>query len=338
MRIAIDKNSLKAYKKDNDYIYLFDDEPLEDLLKLNLHCVYYKNCDFVDINLTNYDVDCIKKATMKDKDYNKLPQKVNYKISIIIPNYNYEHTIEQCLNSILNQTYTNYEIIFVDDMSTDNSVKIASELLKPPHKIVQLKQKRYNGGARNEAYLHLSDDVDYVYYVDSDDWLYDEHSLEKINNKLQTQPDVLFVGMSSYKNEKLSTCFIPQYKDKYEAIAGWSGSCGKVIKKSLATRQECLYNEGTLKEDKNQHCKICIYMDSFALLKEPIYVWNRDNSKSVTTIREKIIWGTSTIRHYADTLQLALSVEGKDPKIDTYLKERVRMTKQEMDMNGDRQW
>lgn len=338
MRIAIDKNSLKAYKKDNDYIYLFDDEPLEDLLKLNLHCVYYKYCDFVDINLTKYNIDCFKKTTINSKDYDKLPEKTNYKIGIIIPNYNYEHTIEQCLNSILNQTYTNYEIIFVDDMSTDNSVKIASELLKPPHKIVQLKQKRYNGGARNEAYLHLSDDIDYIWYVDSDDWLLNDEVLEHINNKLQTRPDVLFAGMSQMKNNKLSTCFIPQYKDKYEAIKGWSGSCGKVIKKELATRQECLYNEGTLKEDRNQHCKICIYMNSFALLKEPIYVWNRDNSKSVTTIREKIIWGTSTIRHYADTLQLALSVEGKDPKIDTYLKERVRMTKQEMDMNGDKQW
>lgn len=338
MRIAIDKNSLKAYKKDNDYIYLFDDEPLEDLLKLNLHCVYYKECEGVDINLTDYNVECFKRASINDKDYDKLPSKKDYKIGIVIPNYNYEHTIEKCLTSILNQTYKNYEIVFVDDMSTDDSVKIASKLLKKPHKIIQLKQKRYNGGARNEAYLHLSDDVDYVWYVDSDDWLLNDEVLEHINNKLQTRPDVLFVGMSSYKNDKLSTCFIPQYKDKYEAIAGWSGSCGKVIRKSLATRQECLYNEGTLKEDKNHHCKICIYMDNFALLKEPIYVWNQSNHKSITTIRDEIIWGTSTIRHYADTKQLALSVKGKDEKIDRFLEERLRMCKQEIDMGRDRQW
>ena len=338
MRIAIDKNSLKAYKKDNDYIYLFDDEPLDDLLKLNMHCVYYKNCDFVEINLTDYNVECFKRASINDKDYDKLPSKKDYKIGIVIPNYNYEHTIEKCLTSILNQTYKNYEIVFVDDMSTDDSVKIASKLLKKPHKIIQLKQKRYNGGARNEAYLHLSDDVDYVWYVDSDDWLLNDEVLEHINNKLQTRPDVLFVGMSSYKNDKLSTCFIPQYKDKYEAIAGWSGSCGKVIRKSLATRQECLYNEGILKEDKNHHCKICIYMDNFALLKEPIYVWNQSNHKSITTIRDEIIWGTSTIRHYADTKQLALSVKGKDKRIDNFLEERLKMCKQEIDMGRDRQW
>lgn len=355
MKIAVDKDSVKAIKKDNnEYIYLFDKESLEELLKTKLHCIYYKNCGFIDINLTNYNVDCIKKTKITDKDYDKVEKK-DYKIGIIIPNYNYEHTIEKCLTSIFNQTYKNFEIIFVDDMSTDNSVEIAyktyqkylydtygyydaPDYITEKMKVVQLKQKRLNGGARNEAYLHLSDDVDYIYYVDSDDWLYDENCLEKINNKLQTKPDVLFVGMADYKNNKINTCFIPKYKDKYEAIKGWSGSCGKVIKKILATRQECLYNEGTLKEDKNQHCKICIYMNNFKLLQEPIYVWNRQNTKSVTTIREKVIWGTSTIRHYADTIQLALSVKGKDPKIDKILDERLKLCKREFESGNDRQW
>ena len=342
MTIAVDKNSVSVVKNDgNEYIYLFDDEPYQELLKIGLHCLDYRYCEYVDINTTDYEVECIKKTKITEKDWNKIEKK-DYKIGIIIPNYNYEHTIDKCLESICNQTYTNYEIIFVDDMSTDNSVNIAKKYqdyyTDYTLKIVQLKQKRLNGGARNEAYLHLSDDVDYVYYVDSDDWLYDETALEKINNKLQTFPDVLFVGMASYKNNKLSTCFIPQYKDKYDAIQGWSGSCGKVIKKNLATRQECLYNEGTLKEDKNQHCKICIYMNSFKLLQEPIYVWNQQNYKSVTTIREKVIWGTSTIRHYADTLQLALSVKGQDPKIDKILDERVKKTKREMETGGDKQW
>ena len=338
MTIAIDKNSLDALDKKNDFIYLFDNEPLDELIKLKLHCMYYKECKFADVNLTNYDIDCIKKASINDKDYKKI-EKVDYKIGIIIPNFNYEHTIEKCLSSIANQTYRNFEVIFVDDVSTDKSVEIAKSFSKKMNiKVIQLKQKRLNGGARNEAYLHLSDDVDYVYYVDSDDWLLNNDVLEMINRKLQSKPDVLFVGMSAFKNDKLTTCFIPQYKDKYEAIEGWSGSCGKVIKKALATRQECLYNEGTLKEDRNQHCKICFYMDTFNLLQEPIYVWNQTNSKSVTTIRDKVVWGTSTIRHYADTLQLYLTLKGKDAKIDRYLEERVRKTKNEMETGGDKQW
>ena len=341
--IALDKNSVNVERDSNsDYIYLFNDESLEELLKLNLHCMYYKNCQYVDINTTDYDIDCIKKCKITDENWNKLPEKVEYKIGIIIPNYNYDHTIAKCLDSILEQTYTNYEIIVIDDMSTDSSVDIIKDYQKrysDKIKLVELKQKRLNGGARNEGYLHLSDDVDYVYYLDSDDWLYDENALEEINNRLQSKPDVLFVGIADYKKGETKICDIPNYKDRYEAIQGWSGSCGKVIKKSLATRQECLYNEGTLKEDRNQHCRICIYMNDFALLKKPVYVWNKENHKSVTTIRTKNIkWETSTIRHYADTLELAMSVKGRDSKIDRYLEKRVEDTRREMLSGGDKQW
>ncbi len=341
MTIAVDKNSYQVAKDDgNKYVYLYEEANLEELMKTKLHCMEYNECEFVDINATDYNIDCIKKCKITDKDWDKLPEKVNYKIGIIIPNYNYEHTIEKCLNSIAYQTYKNFEVIFVDDMSTDNSVKIASKFKNMMNiKIIQLRQKRLNGGARNEGYLHLSDDVDYVYYVDSDDWLYNENALEEINNKLQSKPDVLFVGLAEYKNGKTKICDIPQYKDKYEAIAGWSGSCGKVIKKSLATRQECLYNEGTLKEDKNQHCKICFYMNSFQLLKKPIYVWNKDNHKSVTTVRKiNPLWETSTIRHWADTLQLYLELKGKDEKIDKFLESRLQMVKKEVLEGGDKQW
>lgn len=339
MLIAIDKTNyaLVEKKKDNEYIYIFENETYEELKEKGLHCIHKDYINYVDINTTDYEIECLKKCKISDENWD-VYEKKNFKLGIIVPNLNYEHTLEKCLNSILNQTYKNFEIIFIDDMSTDNSLDIARKILKPPHKIIELKQKRLNGGARNEAYLHLSEDVDYIYYVDSDDWLCNINCLEKINNKLQTNPDVLFVGLAQYYRDKLETCYIPQYKNKYDAMQGWSGSCGKVIKKELATRQECLYNEGTLKEDKNQHYKICINMKSFALLKEPIYVWNRQNNKSVTTIRDKTIWGTSTIRHYADTLQLYLTYKGQDRELDKILEKRVQKTKNEMLEGGDRQW
>ena len=202
MKIAIDKNSIDIVKKDgNEYIYVFDDDiDINDLLKTKLHCINKDKIDYVDINLTNYEIECRKKAQKTDDNLLELPPYKEFKIGIIVPNFNYEHTIEKCLNSILNQTYKNYEIVFVDDCSTDNSVSIAKKILKGKHKIVQLKQKRLNGGARNEGYLHLSEDVDYIYYVDSDDWLYNENVLQRINDKLQTTPDVLFVGINYYKN------------------------------------------------------------------------------------------------------------------------------------------
>jgi hypothetical protein len=79
-------------------------------------------------------------------------------------------------------------------------------------------------------------------------------------------------------------------------------------------------------------------MNSFELLKEPVYVWNQSNAKSVTTIRDKEKWGTSTIRHYADTLQLYISEKGKDEKFDKLMLDRVNKCKKEMQEGGDRQW
>ena len=49
---------------------------------------------------------------------------MNKRFSVIIPNYNSEKWIKKCLDSVLNQTYKNYEVIIVDDISTDNSLKI----------------------------------------------------------------------------------------------------------------------------------------------------------------------------------------------------------------------
>ena len=339
MKIACDKSNYRQIKDNNEYIYIFEDESLQELLDTKLHCVYYKNIDKVDINTTHYDIKCKRKMKITD---NFEIKKRDYKIGIIIPNYNYEHTIEKCLNSILEQTYKNYEVIFIDDMSTDKSVEIAYKyhdkfFPKVNLKVIELKQKRYNGGARNEGYLHLSDDVDYVYYIDSDDWLYDKYALEKINKALIGEPDVLFVGIAKCRNNIITKEHIPQLKDRYEAFEWWSGSCGKVIKKELATRQDCLYNEGTLKEDKNQHCRICINMIDFKCLEDLIYVWNQDNYKSVTTKRDSIEWKTSTIRHYADTIQLYLSVKGKDYKIDRLLEERINKCREEIRNNGDKQ-
>ena len=127
MKIAIDKNSLDAIKPGYEYIYLFDNEPLEDLLKTGLHCIRYDKCDFVDINLTDYKVNCLKQATLQDNNYDKLPERKDFKIGIIVPNCNYADCLEKCLGSILKQTYKNFEIIFVDDMSTDNSLELLTE-------------------------------------------------------------------------------------------------------------------------------------------------------------------------------------------------------------------
>ena len=80
-------------------------------------------------------------------------------------------------------------------------------------------------------------------------------------------------------------------------------------------------------------------MKDFVLLKKSIYVWNQDNTKSVTTVRTKnILWKTSTIRHYADTMEFYLKIKGQDEKIDKFMENRLQKCKREIENDGDKQW
>lgn len=91
-------------------------------------------------------------------------------ISIVVPVYNTEKYLKKCVNTIVNQTYKNLEIILVDDGSTDNSGKMCDELANTDNRIKVIHKK--NGGlssARNEAMKVVSGDL--IAFVDSDDCL-----------------------------------------------------------------------------------------------------------------------------------------------------------------------
>ena len=92
------------------------------------------------------------------------------KISVIIPVYNVESYIRKCLDSVINQTHNNLEILCIDDGSTDKSGIICDEYAKKDNRIsVFHKTNGGVGSARNVGLINLSGD--YVGFVDSDDWL-----------------------------------------------------------------------------------------------------------------------------------------------------------------------
>ena len=91
-------------------------------------------------------------------------------ISVLIPVYNVEKYLRSCIDSLINQTLDNIEFIFVDDLSTDNSLAILREYeTKYPEiiKVISLNKKGYLGGARNEA-LNVAR-AEYIGFCDSDD-------------------------------------------------------------------------------------------------------------------------------------------------------------------------
>lgn len=107
-----------------------------------------------------------------------------HKISIIVPVYNVEKYLERCVNSILNQTYANTEIILVDDGSTDRSGSICDEFANNHNHVRVLHVK--NGGPNKACYEGLQVSTgEYICLCDSDDWV-DEEMLSEMYRCLTT--------------------------------------------------------------------------------------------------------------------------------------------------------
>lgn len=337
MKIAVDKNTIDKIKLDKDieYIYLYDDEKLEDLKERNMHCMYYKYCDYVDINATRYNIDCIKKTDASELDWYKLPDTIDYKYAIIVPNYNNDHGeyngktfLRNCIESILNQTYKNFELIFIDDCSTDTSVSTILEYAQNDKRIhlINNKRKRYNGGSRNVGIDYALDnfDFDYFAFLDSDDWWKDENVLELINNRIMGK-DMALLGLELIDRNGVFMTKYHEY-DNYEDFflsnnKVWCTAWARVIKKEKIV----YFCEDTLMEDRvwsYRQADMIDDLDRVINIKRVCYTWNRTNSTNSVSLVRNYFWDASAWCHIGHQLQLIGQLRHKD--MTNVLKERVK--------------
>ena len=105
---------------------------------------------------------------------------MNPQISVIVPIYNVEKYLAKCIDSIINQTLTNIEIILVNDGSTDNSRKIIDKYDKKDSRIKVIHKKNGGQGSARNAGLDIAKG-EYIGFVDSDDWI-DSNMYENLYN------------------------------------------------------------------------------------------------------------------------------------------------------------
>ena len=113
------------------------------------------------------------------------------KISVIVIMYNVEKYIEKCLDSIINQTYTNLEIICINDGSTDNSLDIVKKYAKRDNRI-KIISYNYNSGpsfARNTGILESTGD--FISFIDGDDQLV-KNAYERMVYHIQDDIDIIW--------------------------------------------------------------------------------------------------------------------------------------------------
>ena len=135
----------------------------------------------------------------------------NIKLSIIVPVYNVENYLRICLDSIINQTYTNWELIVVDDASTDKSRDIIQTYVSHFNNIIPIFLERNIGvgNARNRG-IEIAKGQ-YIGFVDADDWIDQNFYSKLIDNISKDKSDIAICGVKTeYQNSKSSS-----YRYKY---------------------------------------------------------------------------------------------------------------------------
>ena len=126
-----------------------------------------------------------------------IQNKIDYipKVSVIIPVYNVEEYLQECLDSVVNQTLKEIEIICVDDGSTDNSLEILKEYAQKDNRITVIMQENLHAGVARNAGLSQAKG-EYVHFLDSDDWV-DKNTYEELSSLIKKKK-VNFMKFKSY--------------------------------------------------------------------------------------------------------------------------------------------
>lgn len=342
MEIAIDKTCLdninKLQKIKNCQItYIFENEPLKELLKLKLHCIHKDLIKKTDINFSQYKLNAIQTLDIHKIKQIELPTKKDYRFCIIIPNYNNDHGnynnktfLENCIESVLKQTYKNFEVIIIDDMSTDTSVETIEKYCKQDNRITLIEntRKRYNGGSRNVG-IEIAQQYrifDYYCFLDSDDWWKDENVLQKINDNLW-DCELMLLGLKMIfpdGTEQIKINEYDNYKDFFLSDnKTWCTAWCRVIRKDKIV----YFPESTLMEDRTWSYEQAdnVKLEKVRNLEEICYVWNRTNvNNSVSLVRDDI-WNASAYKHIGQQLMVLSKLKHKE--MIPVLEERIQHCK-----------
>ena len=212
------------------------------------------------------------------------------KVSVIIPVYNRENHISKCLNSVLNQSLEDYEIIVIDDGSTDGSMQIVSEISKDYKNIKMISQK--NSGvsiARNRGIKEASGE--FLIFVDSDDTLSVDALKSLYKTAVDSDSDFVYGDFHTIDelkkrdtlckskhiegtNKELITAYL---NDKVEPRIGSFIVSKKVIdQNSIEFYPKCRYGE-----DREFIAKCIIYSKTSKYLEKPVYYYYLNNQSTV---------------------------------------------------------
>lgn len=246
--------------------------------------------------------------------------------SIVVPVYNVQNYLADCIQSVLHQNYDNYEIILIDDGSTDESGKICDDYALNNEHIKVVHQENIGlSGARNTG-IHRSKKK-YLIFLDSDDMLC-ENSLLKLHNSicLSRQPQLVVNRRVTYDGVSITECQyffndqfanmtnVQVYKVLQKLPDCWLGAWIFVCRKDYIEEEQLFFYEGILHEDEEWVPRAFMNAASIGYNNSLLYC-NRIG-------REGSITASLNIRRITDKLKIIelLRMEFQNPKYDIDVK------------------
>ena len=196
-------------------------------------------------------------------------------ISIIVPFYNSAEFLEECVTSILNQSYKNFEVLLVDDGSKDNSLDICKGFANKDSRICVLHQENNGVTAARRLGMEYSRG-EFLCFVDSDDTM-DKNALEVMVAKMTDDVDIVTTWETA--EQKISgTEYVNRLLQKTTNLALW----GKLYRKDLVVRSHALDipREINIGEDHLGNIRMALQARKVFCLPAAVYVY-RDNRTSV---------------------------------------------------------
>lgn len=259
------------------------------------------------------------------------------KVSIIIPVYNVQAYLKKCLDSVLNQTFKDIEIILINDGSTDDSLNICEEYSKRDNRI-KIIDKENEGVSKTRNLGLLRAQGEYISFIDSDDWV-EPNMIEELYNSAisnnaefcmcnyikESNSKSLYIDSGTYKkvlegNDIKNYLLIPlierEDNQKEHILAGFRGPWGKLFKKDIIEKYNIKFKKDLIiGEDFIFNLEI-LACTKKVVINEGFYYHYLTNDNSATMRYKKDCWNSiyrNTILYLEDFLKKnKLYLEAKD--------------------------
>lgn len=218
------------------------------------------------------------------------------KFSVILPVYKVENYLRPCVDSILNQTYRDFEIILVDDGSPDKCPVICDDYARKDTRIKVIHKP--NGGQADARNVGLeAAQGDYICYIDSDDYLANDGVLQLLADKTVNNPDVVHYKFKEWfeSDGHIANCRfdynVPTvgrslaeiYCDLVDKDAYYNSAWSKIIRRSLLIDNNIRFEKGIVGEDNEWYYHVVMVANSLVLVDECLYVYRRRQGSTTTT-------------------------------------------------------